>query len=115
VADQKTWCGGQSGRAPRNTRPENREEEIVENNETKQVEQTQEPTREVGPPEDKRRRRFKRARINLLIAAVLLVVLIVLYNMDIGGLIWAIVDVAFVVYLIIGIVNLVGGLIAKRS
>jgi hypothetical protein len=92
-----------------------RKEEMMESNEINTAEQTQEVTEEVGLPEDKRRKRFKRARTNLLIAAVLLIVLIVLYNVDIGGLIWAIIDVAFVVYLIIGIVNLVGGLTAKRN
>ena len=58
--------------------------------------------------------RKRRALLYLVIAVVFIIVSIVLYSVDIGGVIFALVSLGWVVFLIIGLVYLILGFVRKE-
>ena len=58
--------------------------------------------------------RKRRALLYLVIAVVFIIVSIVLYSVDIGGVIFALVSLGWVVFLIMGLVYLILGFVRKE-
>ena len=58
--------------------------------------------------------RKRRGLLYLAIAVVFIIVSVVLYSVDIGGVIFALVSLGWVVFLIMGLVYLIRGLVGKE-